>query len=322
MTVAEYLYFWLDHMRFRVRPTTYDGYRCICEIHVIPRLGATRLVDLHPLQIQRMYTEALVSGRARGSGGLAARSVLHLHRVLKEALAQAVRWQIIAANPALGAQPPRPVRPELIVVDPDMARRVLTSVVGTDLHAPVALALGTGMRRGEILGLKWPDIEDAPPVLRVRRSLQVTRDGIVFQEPKTARSRRAITLPGFVVDALGAQRSVQGARQADLGLLWQEGGLVVDRGDGHPWDPDAFSGKWRRFVSRAGLPRIRFHDLRHAHATLMLVKGAHPKVVSERLGHATIAITLDVYSHVIPSMQNEAARLVDEVFTAEAGPAA
>jgi integrase len=321
MTVAEYLRFWLDHMRFRVRPTTYDGYRGMCEVHAIPRIGSVPLADLHPLVIQRMYTEVLTSGRVRGLGGLAARSVLHLHRILKEALAQAVRWQIIATNPAAGAQPPRPARPELTIVDPDLARRVLAAAVGTRFHTPVALGLGTGMRRGEILGLQWVDVEVDTAVLRVRRTLQVATAGLAFQEPKTFRSRRSITLPEFLLEALEVQRWAQATRRAALGRGWHEQGLVIDGGDGGPWDPDVFSAQWGRFVREGGLPHIRFHDLRHAHATLMLVKGVHPKIVSERLGHSTIAITLDIYSHVIPSMQNEAARMVDEVFSTGGDPA-
>ncbi len=321
MTVAEYLRFWLDHMRFRVRPTTFDGYRGICELHVIPHLGSLPLADLHPLVIQRMYAEVLTSGRVRGSGGLSARSVLHLHRILKEAITQAVRWQIIATNPVAGAQPPRPGRPELTIVDPDLARHVLAAAVGTRFHAPVALGLGTGMRRGEILGLQWSDIEVDTAVLRVRRTLQVATAGLAFQEPKTFRSRRSITLPEFLLEALEVQRSAQAGRRAALGCGWHELGLVVDRGDGRPWNPDVFSGQWRQFVRDTGLPPMRFHDLRHAHATLMLVKGAHPKIVSERLGHSTIAITLDIYSHVIPSMQNEAARMVDEVFSTDGASA-
>ncbi len=185
---------------------------------------------------------------------------------------------------------------------------------GTRLELPVAIALSTGMRRGEILGLRWGDFDQGLTVAQVRRSLQITKGGLVFEPPKTARSRRSVALPRFLGPYLERGREDQGLRRARAPERWQDLHLVVDRGDGGGWNPDTFSRDWPRFLHRAGLPPVRFHDLRHAHATFMLAKGIHPKVVSERLGHSSVGITLDTYSHVLPSMQSEAARAFDELF--------
>jgi integrase len=221
---------------------------------------------------------------------------------------------VIATNPASGAQPPRPKRAELAVVDPPLAARLLEVTSGTRFELPVAIAIATGMRRGEILALRWSDIEPDLSLARVRRSIQPTAEGLVFEQPKTKRSRRAVALPAFLAPYLTAQRASQAGRKQRLGAGWHENDLVIDRGDGTPRNPDTLSSGWAIFIRKRGLPPVRFHDLRHAHATLMLSKGVHPKVVSERLGHASIGITLDTYSHVLPAMQQEAAAAFDEIF--------
>ena len=187
--------------------------------------------------------------------------------------------------------------------------------VGTPFEIPVAVALGTGMRRGEILALRWLDIDFETGTVRVCRTLQHTSRGISIEEPKTAKSRRIVALPLFLVQLLGKQRDLRRYGQATSGDDWTAADFIMEAKHGQPWDPDIFSASWPRFLRKVGLPHVRFHDLRHAHATIMLVKGVHPKVVSERLGHANIGITLDIYSHVLPTMQAEAARAIDEVFS-------
>ena len=171
------------------------------------------------------------------------------------------------------------------------------------------------MRRGEILALRWSDVSGDLSVAHVRRTLQPTETGLVFERPKTHRSARSVMLPAFLGPYLLRQRADQARRRQKLGGDgWSDHDLVVDDGDGTPFNPGTLSAGWARFLRKAGLPWVRFHDLRHAHATLMLLQGVHPKVVSERLGHASVGITLDTYSHVLPVMQEEAARAFDDLF--------
>lgn len=310
LTVGDYLRQWLAHVAGRVRPKTLDGYRGLIRLYALPALGHVPLADLGPLDIQRLYGELF--GPERGlSGG----TVVNLHLVLAQALGQAERWGLVPRNPAAGAQPPRPRRPERAAVDAELAERLIAATQGTRFQLPVAIALSTGMRRGEILALRWADIDADLSVAHVRRTLQTAGGELLFVAPKTHRSSRAVELPAFVRPHLRRQRDEQGGRRASS-ALWSEHDLVIDRGDGRPMNPDTLSSAWYRFCKKEGLPGIRFHDLRHAHATLMLLKGVHPKVVSERLGHASIGITLDTYSHVLPSMQSEAVRAFDELFTA------
>ena len=316
LDVAGYLQQWLAHARGRVRAVTYEGYEVLLRRHALPRLGLLQLQELSPLVIQHLYGELLAG--STGNAGLSAGTVLNLHLVLNQAFAQAVRWQLLPANPVAGAQPPRPRRPPRLLVDPQLLAQILASVVGSWLEAPAAIAAATGMRRGEILALRRADLTGDLTALRVQRTLQPTRQGLVFEQPKTARSRRTVLLPAFLRPYLERQLAAQAARRARA-ADWQEQGLLIDRGDGRPLNPDTLSAGWARHLRRRKLPPVRFHDLRHAHATLMLAQGVHPKVVSERLGHASIGITLDLYSHVLPTPQEEAAAAFDELFPGRAG---
>src|SRR5437763_1331067 len=307
-SLRHYLTEWLAHARGRVRATTHQGYEGVIRLYALPALGEVALHDLTPLHLQRLYGSLLDPHR-----GLSAGTVLNLHLVLTQALGQAVRWGILQVNPAAGAQPPRPVRPEPVVVDPALASRIVASFRGTPVEVPAMMALSTGMRRGEILALRWKDLDPGLTCAQVRRTLHTTSGHLGFSEPKTRRSRRAVALPGMLRPHLERHREEQENRRSDS-RSWQDLDLVVEGGDGGPLNPDTLSSRWRLFLRRSGLPHVRFHDLRHAHATLMLLKGVHPKVVSERLGHASVGITLDLYSHVLPSMQSEAVRAFDDLF--------
>jgi integrase len=311
-TVSSYLASWLKHARTRVRAKTYEGYESLVRCHAEPRIGHISLSGLSALHLQRLYAELLDDG-----SGLSGGTVLNLHLVLTQAFSQAVRWGLLVSNPATGAQPPRPRRAELTVVDATLAVRLLEVTAETRFEVPVAIAIATGMRRGEILGLRWSDIDADLSLAHVRRAVQPTATGLVFELPKTRRSRRAVVLPAFLAPYLLRQQDAQDRRRVGRVTSCEDNDLVIDRGDGRPVNPDTLSSGWAGFVKKHGLPSVRFHDLRHAHATLMLSKGVHPKIVSERLGHASIGITLDTYSHVLPAMQQEAASAFDEIF----GPA-
>jgi integrase len=308
VTSGEYLSQWLRHCRGRLRSKTYEGYEGVIRLYAAPGIGPVPLSRLQPLHLQQLYSDLIERGLAGGT-------VLNLHLVLAQALAQAVRWGLIERSPAAGAQPPRPRRPEPVVVDSALAARIMQAVRGTPMELPAVVALATGMRRGEILALRWGDLDPGYTLAQVRRSLQVSGEGLHFVEPKTRRSRRSVALPAFLAPYLRRQKEDQEGRRAACSA-WRDMDLVIDAGDGGPWHPDTLSSGWYSFLKRSGLPHVRFHDLRHAHATLLLLSRVHPKVVSERLGHASVGITLDLYSHVLPSMQSEAAAAIDDLFAA------
>jgi integrase len=191
--------------------------------------------------------------------------------------------------------------------------RMLALASGTDLYVPILLAVTTGMRRGEILALTWQDFDPKSGHLTVTKSLEQTKEGLTVKAPKTAKGRRTIPLPAITVQALKRHKAEQGRRRLRLGALYQELGLICAGPDGSHQEPDSFSQRFQIFLKKTDLPHIRLHDLRHTHATQLLKQGVHPKVVAERLGHSSIAITLDTYSHVVPGLQEEAARQLDRV---------
>ena len=320
MTLSDYLDRWLeDYARPNVSGKTFERYEEIVRLHLKPALGHHTLSKLQPLHIALYYSEALASGRTDGSGGLSARSVLHHHRVLRAALHQAVKWLLLPRNPADAVDPPRPKHREMRALDEAATAKLLRAASESRLSLPVLLAVTTGLRRGEILGLRWQDIDFEKSSLAVRQSLEQTRDGLAFKQPKTSKGRRVVALPGLAVDALKQHKVRQATTKLALGAAYQDHDLVCARDDGSPWPPDTFSSAFVALMRRADVPTVRFHDLRHTHATQLLRQGVHPKVVSERLGHATVGITLDVYSHVLPGMQAEAATRTDAALRAALG---
>jgi integrase len=306
--VSAYFDQWLAHIRTRVRVKTWEGYEVLLRRYARPALGELGLAEVTPLHVQHLYGELMTRERPLSGG-----TVLNLHLVLTQSFGQAIRWDLLDRSPTAGAQPPRPRRAEPAVIDAALAHRLVAAVAGTPYALAASIALGTGMRRGEILALRWADLEPDLSIAYVRRSVHPTRQGLTYELPKTKRSRRAVVLPDYLRVMLHAEREDR-AELRNSSASGEEHDLVVQDENGDQMHPDALSSGWRRMLRLAGLPHVRFHDLRHAHATLMLQQGVHPKIVSERLGHASIGITLDTYSHVLPSMQAEAAEAVDAIF--------
>jgi integrase len=307
MTLGQYLAHWLQsYARPNVSPKTCERYAEIVRCHLVPALGHLVLAKLTPLQLQEYYSWALEAGRRSGRGGLSPQTVLHHHRVLRQALGQAIRWQLVARNVADAVEPPRPAHRPLRALDEGQTAVLVEAMRHGPFALPVLLAVTTGMRRGEILGLRWHDLDLDAGRATVQRTLEETRAGVRPKQPKTAKGRRVVALPLVAVEAL---RRCRAETRGDDSVGGEAS--VVTRRLGQPWSPDEFSRAFASAMRRAGLGGVRFHDLRHTHATLLLRQGVHPKIVSERLGHATVSITLDTYSHVLPGMQEEAARKLD-----------
>lgn len=306
MALGDYLDDWLGHMKSRIRSTTWERYRGLVTHHITPQIGEVKLADIKPRHVQAVVDSMLASGAAP-------RSVLQCYRVLSSALRQAVRWQLIATNPASAIQPPRISRAEVVVPDGAALGKLIAAAKGTRMELPVLIAASTGMRRGEIAGLRWTDIEETPDgtVARITGTLQRIDGQLRRVEPKTDRGRRTVALPPGLVAALEEHREAQDKRREAFGQGWTDLDLVLERGDGKPNDPDTFTHWFPEIAERAGTPGVRFHDLRHAYATALLRRGVHPKVVSEALGHASTAFTMDTYSHVVPSMQRAAADAIE-----------
>ena len=310
LTVGDFLRRWQrDYVASNTRPRTAEEYAKKINTHIIPAIGAIPLAGLRPDHLQAFYRKSLESGRRDGKGGLSARSVVHLHRIIREALGHAVRWGLLARNVALAVDPPRPVNREMATLDAEGVRRVLDACEGTIWHVAFHLAIYTGLRRSELLGLRWKDVDLVLGTLSVVQAMHQLRGGrIIFTEPKTAKGKRMVALVPATAVLLRAHRERQEADRELLGAVLGPEDLVLAHADSSPMTPYSMTQAWARLAARTNVRNVRLHDLRHTHATLMLKQGVHPKIVSERLGHANIAITLDTYSHVLPGLQEEAAR--------------
>jgi integrase len=311
LTVGAFLGQWLrDYVVTNVRARTEEGYRDIIIGHLIPGMGNIPLAQLNGAHLQEYYARALSNGRKDGEGGLSPRSVLHHHRVLREALSHAVKWQLVSRNVADAVDPPRPEKVEMTALDNSGLLRLLDAARATMYFPLLHLVAYTGLRRSEALALRWQDIDLDLATLAVVRSVHRVRGkGMVFTPPKTARSRRQVALSPSAALALRAHRDQQQALWADIGT--PAGDMVFCRIDGSPLRPDTVTHAFADLVKKAGIPHVRLHDLRHTHATLMMEQGVNPKVVSERLGHSSVGITLDLYSHVSPTLQADAALRFD-----------
>jgi integrase len=301
ITLNEYLDRWLETaVRPRVRPKTFQDYQGMLHRYVRPILGERVLAGLRPLDLQTMYLQMT-------ERGLSARTVRYAHVVVKSAMQQAVRWRLLLENSADGLKVPQQQRNEMRALTVDQARTFLKAVEGTKYGPVLAVALTTGMRPSEYLGLKWQDIDWARQTISIVRSIRRLNGKWCFSDTKRSRSRRPIKLQGWIVARL---RDLQ--TKASAHDLCPEGhDLVFKAPSGQLINADYLAKHFRSILDLAGLPRIRLYDLRHSAATIALAAGVSPKVVSEQLGHASTAFTLDTYAHVLPHMQDEAAARVE-----------
>jgi integrase len=315
-TVAQFLGRWLDHIKTQVTPKSHERYAGIVNQNLIPAIGAVRLNKLKPIQISAAYSAALDGGRRDGKGGgLAPRTVGHMHRVLKQALGQAVLWGESVRNPASAVDPPKVDWKPMQTYDLPQTVELIEAVRDTPLLIPTLLAVLCGLRRGEICALRWRNVDLIAGQISVVESLEQTKSGLRFKSPKSGKGR-TVALSVTVVDELRAHRVKRAQDLLRLGMGLSDDDMVIGQTDGSTISPIYISQLWARTIKKTRLARLRFHDLRHAHATHLLANGVHPKVASERLGHSKVGITLDLYSHVIPGMQEDAAAMVDRALSA------
>lgn len=335
LSVESFLEKWLtDYAKPKTAPTTFHRYEQIVRSNLIPALGRYRLEQLTPSIVQAAYSRWLENGRrprpkapeksvhnidTKIRLGLSPQSVLHFHRLLHLAFKTAVRWQLLPGSPIDAVTPPRVATRARAVPTEIAARKFITGLKGNRLAAPVALAALAGLRRGEILGLGWEDVDLKRGTLSVRRSLEhVRKAGDRLKEPKTSRSRRTIPLPALAVATLRELHADQERWRKAIGVGYVDCGRVCVHETGRPWTLDGLTCSYRKAASDASFP-WRLHDLRHAHATWLLRAGVHPRIVAERLGHSSTTLTLDTYSHVLPTMQAGAVASLDAVFSKKNG---
>ena len=304
-TVSEFMNRWLEtYAATNVTLRTAHGYEGYSRRYINSTIGKVALQSLTPSQVQKVYADML-------ERGLSNTTVLHLHRLLKEALGHAVKWGIIARNVAEAASPPRPEQKQMPMWDVPTIIDFLELSHGTRFGHIHEFAVLTGLRRSEICGLKWESVDLDAGGLSVVATLQrIKGHGLVTGTPKTKSSRRTVDLAPETIDLLRIIRDGQMAQQLEYGSVWQNTGYVFTDIDGSPLAPDMVTKDFCGLVREHGLPQLTFHGLRHAFATLGLKAGISPKVVSEALGHSNIGITLDTYSHVLPNMQTELSKAV------------
>lgn len=309
-TVGQYFNRWLEEVhRPTLRISTYTKYRSLLSKHVLPEIGHVQLSKLTLEQVQALYARKLKEGFAP--------STIHaFHDLIHRGLDQAVRWKLIGENVSENVSLPRVRKQEIQTLTSKQARQLLDTAKGHLLETLLAVALATGMRRGELLGLRWQDIDFDTMSLQVCRTVGFGKGRkYVVNEPKTASGRRRIILPQFAVDALKQHRIQQLERRLQVGGAWVDCDLVFCDAVGDYFPLSSLEHFFQVLLKQAGLPHMRFHDLRHSAATMLLTMGVHPKVVQELLGHSQISMTMDTYSHVLPSMQQEAMRKLDEAFS-------
>ena len=308
-SVKDYLNYWLEEVHgASLKLSTYALYRRHLDNHLIPVLGHIQLQKLTADQVQAFCSK-------KSKEGLSAGTVRLLHTILYAALQDAVRWKRLAINVCDAVTLPRLTRPEIQPLDQEQAQQLLEAAKGNRLECLLTLAIATGMRLGEILALRWEDINIEERMLRVRHTVDyVPGHGKVESEPKTEHSRRSIMLPQFVIDALKQHRAYQLESRLKAGATWREQGLVFPNRRGGYFSRMRLYALFKQLLKEAGLPDMRFHDLRHSAATILLSMSVPSKVVQEILGHSNIGTTMNIYGHVLPSMQRDAMDDMDDFF--------
>jgi len=323
LTVAQFLEEWLrGYVDLNCSPRTKASYEMIIRCHLIPELGSVSLSQLGPRHLQAFYSQQKTQGRIDGKGQLSPRTVRYCHSLLAEALGHAVKMGLLSRNVAQATEAPRSDQKVMPTLAPEDVPVFLEAAQESPYYTLFYLLLHTGLRRGEALALKWKNIDLGLASLGVSAYLSVVEAAYklngtyVVKEPKTSHSRRRIALSPSLALVLRQYKAEQEAQRALLGKSLTNDDFVFAHPDGTPLDPSTVSHVFNKIIRKASLPHIRLHDLRHTHASLLLQAGVHPKIVQERLGHSSIRVTLDTYSHVIGGLQEVAAQRFDDLLAA------
>ncbi|MBS4535182.1 site-specific integrase [Clostridium sp. D2Q-14] len=301
-TLGEYLTYWLNMYKDKLSPTTIAGYTIIIEKHLIPSLGKIKLAKLKPLMVQDYYNKKKLSER----------TLLNHHRLLRKALEDARKWQMIHQNVCDLVNSPKPKKYTAKVLEPSDISKLLATLEGNRLYIPIALLLMLGLRRGELLGLKWSDIDFKKKILHIRRNLVMDEDSnLVIKDPKNETSKRDLPLSDRAIELFKKQRKENLEMQLYI-EDYKESEYVFVEPNGDRMNPNNFSKRFNYFVNRNGFKGLRVHDLRHTNATIMLSSGVPAKVASKRLGHSNISTTMDIYSHVLDDLNEEATQKIEE----------
>ena len=315
-TLAQFFDRWLKHIKPNVAPRTYERYEQIATKNIAPLIGGKILSKLQPIDISEAYGKALETGRRDGKGGLSPRTVHHMHRVLYSALGQAERWKLIARNPAALLEKkdrPKIERKSVTTIDAPTTATVFDAARERRLFIPLVLATLCGLRRGEITALCWRSLDLDNGQLAVVASTEQTDAGAIREKEAKSGQSRTVALPSLAIEELRRWRLQQAEELLQLGVRADDTWHVVTQADGAPLQPRSLTHVVSAFLKEWN---VTLHGLRHSHASHMLASNVHPKIVQERLGHSSIAITLDIYSHLMPNMQGEAAAAVDVVMRA------
>lgn len=311
-TIEQYMTRWLADVALpNLRPSTYKSYESYIRLHIIPELGRYQLSALTPQHVQ-----AFLNGRTKA--GLSPRSVQYIRAILRRALGQAQKWGEVSRNVAALVDPPRTVRHQVRPLSPEQAWAFIEYTRDDRLGPLFHVAIASGLRQGELLGLRWQDVDLSAGTLTVRHAMQRVNGKPTLVEPKTALSRRTVTLPASAVAALRVQHDRQAFERAAAGEKWQEWNLVFASGIGTPLEPSNVTHRLQALLADAGLPRQRFHDLRHCAASLLLAGGVAARTIMGILGHSQISLTMNTYAHLSPALERDAARALDSVLTGAA----
>ncbi len=321
MTVADFLRNWLrDYAAANTAPSTYKRYVNLVENHAIPRLGAYKLDQIKPPHVVKMYNDMQKEGSRKDGkpGAISGTTVLQLHRILHKAFETGVRWNLFSKNIIDGVDAPRRNNHEITPLTEEQVKQMLelVSKEAPHYHLITLIAVIGGLRRSEILGLRWRDTDFSKNAVMVNQTLHYVKGwGLFFKEPKNRKSRRAVTLPAELMGLLKQYKAAQNERRLALGDLWQDNDLVFTGWNGKPFHPDNVTSWFKDFMRRSGLPPVNFHTLRHTSCSLLISEGLHAKVISSRLGHSGIQITMNTYGHLFEASQREAADALAHLVT-------